>query len=70
MFPLWEGSNSRVFLLFFFLLSFSGREWRGRREGELEVRKAGPWWLQMPAAARGEDTLPLPLSELHARGDV
>ena len=55
-------------LLFFFFLS--GREWRGRREGVLEVRKAGPWWLEMLAASRGEDTLLLPLSELHARGDV
>lgn len=34
------------------------------------MRKAGPWWLEMLAASRGEDTLPLALSELHARGDV
>lgn len=55
LFPLWEGSNSRIFLSSFPLpLRGSDRE-EGRRV--LEVRKAGPWWFEMLAASRGEDTL-------------
>lgn len=66
MFPLWEGSNSRIFLSPFLFLSLGGS---GREEGRwvLEVRKASPWWLEMLALRERRTRSPLPLSELHAR---
>lgn len=67
LFPLWGGSNSRIFLSPFLSL------WEGvagKKGGVVGGAKRRSLVAGDAEAERGEDRLPLSPSELHARGDV